>query len=282
MLRKLLVMFSILAILAAVFGMNVSTARANEAVYVNHTVQVGETLGKISLQYCTKWQDIYSLNRDTIGKNPNVILPGMVLLVPSYCVYAVQLPGEAIPEGSIIDKGPMARANGLYAAPYYTIAWGDSLYSIGVRFGIYWKDIAIANGIEDTVIYAGRTLLIPDGSTEITAPPVQGSVERVYFQSGTTSASSTGIIYQGVPKNYILWARAGQTISLYTISHGEPLVISIGNTRGDLLPLIGVNSQIKNSVSVTLPESGDYIVTVRPFTAPENPQLAFDITFFIP
>jgi hypothetical protein len=81
--------------------------------------------------------------------------------------------------------------------------------------------------------------------------------------------------------NYILWAKAGQTMTVTTYSHGEPLVITIGNTRGDLLPLSGVNSQISNSVTTTLPESTDYIVTVRPITTPESPELLFDITFTI-
>jgi len=35
-------------------------------------------------------------------------------------------------------------------------------------------------------------------------------------------------------------------------------------------------------VVATLPETGDYIVTVRPLTLPESPELVFDITFVIP
>ena len=51
---------------------------------------------------------------------------------------------------------------------------------------------------------------------------------------------------------------------------------------GDLLPITGINSQIENNISVTLPENGDFIVTIRPVMLPEGPQLAFDVTFAIP
>jgi hypothetical protein len=43
-----------------------------------------------------------------------------------------------------------------------------------------------------------------------------------------------------------------------------------------------MNSQINNRIAVTLPESGEYLVTVRPTELPESPALAFDITFIIP
>jgi LysM repeat protein len=274
MIRKWLVLLSAFAILTAGLGMYTSTARA-QTTYVNYLVQPGDTLGKIALEYCTTWNEIYDLNRDTIGKNPNVITAGMVLHVPSYCGSAVQLP-----EGTVVDKGPMTRATGLYIAPYYTVAWGDTLFSVGQRFGLDWTVVATANGIKGDMIYAGQALLITNDTTS-PPPAQQGPAERVYFQSGAYSASRSGIINQGVPKSYILWASAGQTMTVNTVSHGEQLGISIGNTRGDLLPVTGVNSQINNSVSVVLPESGDFIVTVRPITGPENPQLAFDITFTI-
>ena len=278
MTRKWFIFISLFAILAASLGLNLTVARA-QAAYVSYTVQPGDTLGKIALEYCTTWKEIYDLNRDTIGKNPNVIRPGMVLTVPAYCSGSTG--GSTTSTGNVVDSGPRTHATGVYTAPYYTVAWGDTLSSIGLRFGVPWQDIAKANGIKGTTIYAGQALLIPDGSVTVT-PPTQGLAERVSFQSGANSSTRTGVISQGVPKSYILRAQAGQTLSVSTTSHGEPLGISIGNTRGDLLPLSGVNSQINNSVVTTLPETGDYIVTVRPITPPESPELLFDITFIIP
>lgn len=277
--RKWLILLFAVAIMVASLGFTASNAVA-QTNYITHVVQTGDTLGKIAYRYCTTWKVIYDINRDTIGKDPNFIEPGMALTIPANCDKGGTI---SPPQSGVYDRGPISHATGVYRAPYYTVAWGDTLSSIGQRFGVPWQDIATANGIKGSLIYAGQTLLIPDESSGTTPPPPeQGPAERVYFQPGATSASRSGIINQGVPKSYILGARSGQVITVQSVSHGEPLVISIGNTRGDLLPVTGVNSQIENNVSVTLPESGDFIVAIRPITLPEGPQLAFDVTFTIP
>lgn len=279
MFRKWFSILSIVVTLAVAFSLNVPIAEAKAPTYIEYKVQRGDSLGKIALEHCTTWQEIYNLNRDTIGKDPNIIVTGMVLHIPAYCGSAVQLP--EIPAGDVTDKGARARANGKYNAPYYTIAWGDNLFSIGLRFGLDWNEIAEANDIEGSLIYANRVLFIPGGAAGVTPPEEDEVIERVSFKAGTSSASLTAVISEGQSRSYILWGRQGQTISVTSVSHGEPLVISVGNTRGDLLPLTGNNSQIRNRVTAVLPESGDFIITIRPTVGPESPQLAFDITFTI-
>ena len=44
-----------------------------------YTVQPGDTLSGIGLQFGVPWQTIYNLNQGTIGSNPNMIIPGQVL-----------------------------------------------------------------------------------------------------------------------------------------------------------------------------------------------------------
>ena len=72
--HKWLILFVAVAILAASLGLGITEARA-QTTYVSYTVQKGDTLGKIAQEYCTSWKAIYDINRDTIGKNPNVIIP---------------------------------------------------------------------------------------------------------------------------------------------------------------------------------------------------------------
>jgi LysM repeat protein len=275
--KKWIRLFLIIAVLVVNLGFTVGAASA-QTTYASYTVQPGDTLGKIAAKYCTTWTVIYNLNRNVIY-NPNVIYAGMVLTVPLNCTPPDT--GGPYP-GTCTDYGPMLHANGAYSAPYYTVAWGDTLFSIGRRFGTPWQTIASANGLTYSYIYAGQRLTIPcgGGSNPGPIPPQPGTPIRINFAPGTSSASTVGTINQGQSTSYILWGNVSQTMTVTTVSRGEPLVITISGTGGDL-PLSGTNSQITNTVSATLPAAGDYTVTIRPTTAPESPTLKFDITFTI-
>lgn len=275
--NKWMRIFLIVAVLALSLGVNVGAAKA-DTIYVTYVVQKGDTLGKIAAKYCTTWTAIYNLNRNVIY-NPNIIYPGMVLTVPSNCGGGDGGSGDGT--GSCVDNGPRLHAGGTYSAPYYRVVWGDTMYSIGKRFGTPWQNIAKANGMTYPTIYAGQRLMIPCGGTTPPPAPPPSTPTRVSFAPGTTSASMGGTINQGAPASYILWASAGQTLTVQTVSRGDALVISIGDTGSNLLPLSGTNSQVANTVSATLPTTGDYIVTVRSTVPPESPTLGFDITFII-
>lgn len=278
MLKNWMRFFLIVAVLIVNLGFSVGAVNA-QTTYATYVVKPGDTLGKIAAKYCTSWTVVYDLNRNVIY-NPNVIYPGTVLTVPLNCPGGE---GGGTSTGTAVDSGARLHAMGTYYAPYYTVAWQDTLYSIGLRFGIPWQSIAKANGLAYPYIYAGQKLLIPNGDTGTTPPPSSqpGSPIRVTFQPGATSASTVGTINQNTPVSYILWASAGQTMTVQTVSRGDSLAISIGNTGVDLLPLSGTNSQVANTVTTTLPATGDYIVTVRPTTAQVSPTLKFDITFII-
>jgi len=46
-----------------------------------YTVRFGDNLSKIANLYNVEWEDIYKLNRDIIGENPNYIVPGQVIII---------------------------------------------------------------------------------------------------------------------------------------------------------------------------------------------------------
>lgn len=62
--------------------------KAPEPKYMaEHTVESDETLSHIALKYYgsaikEKWMIIYEANKDVIGDNPNIIVPGQVLKIP--------------------------------------------------------------------------------------------------------------------------------------------------------------------------------------------------------
>lgn len=272
--------FSVIIIILAVC-IPPGTASA-EATNIQYVVQRGDTLGTIAQKYCTTWQAIYNLNSATIGPDPNVIYAGMVLVVPANCSGG----GNPPPASGVYDRGPITHAAGTFNAPYYTVAKGDWLSSIGKRFGVPWQNIASANHISGTTIYTGQALYIPGTSSATPPPPPppppQGAAERVRFSSGAISATRTGTISNGAPKTYVLRALAGQTMHVAGASHAEGLTVSIKNSKGKAMALSGANSQVKFNVQAYLPKADNYYVTFKPVTQPESPTLKFDVTFTIP
>lgn len=58
---------------------------ADESVYHRHTVESGETLGKIAKKYygnASKYQQIFSANTNILD-NPDMIHPGQELVIPN-------------------------------------------------------------------------------------------------------------------------------------------------------------------------------------------------------
>ena len=183
--------------------------------------------------------------------------------------------------GTVVDSGPRQYASGVYAAPYYTVAAGDTLFSIGQRFGVPIDQIAAANGLVNNAIYPGQQLLISSGGGVVTSPPAGAQYERVLFEAGGVSATLQGVIVQEQPKGYVLGGRADQVLEIGTTSNGEALNVTVQAADRSVLTLNGENGKIQNNLYTSLPEIGDYFVTIKPVTQPENPNLTFTITFIV-
>lgn len=186
------------------------------------------------------------------------------------------------PAGSCVDSGAREHAMGTYASPYYTVAAGDTIYSIGLRFGITNQQLFAANPGATNGIVTGQILTIPCGAVPIQpiAPTAPG-YERVNFAPGSVSTTLNGSIDYNQPKGYVIRGLAGQTMQISTVSSAEYLNIMVQSSDGTGLPLNGVNNQAQNNVSLLLPYTGDYMVTVSPLSPPESPNLSFTITFVI-
>ncbi len=134
-----------------------STVSAQGYTIVPYTVQQGDTLAKIASKYCTTWEEIYQINAAAIGPDPNTLHPGTLIYVPNRC---------PAPPSGVYDHGPSMYANGTVTGNVYTVAAGDTWYSIGQRFGLPWETISNANG--GGGLYPGRQLIIPGLAS---APP---------------------------------------------------------------------------------------------------------------
>lgn len=105
------------------------------------TIQRGQTLSGIALEYNTTVQILVELNNIV---NPNLIYAGSTLIVPS---------GE-----SPIDTD----GNSTSGQTIYVVQRGDTLNKIAAEFGTTARAIAMENNIRNiNLIYVGQRLIIP-------------------------------------------------------------------------------------------------------------------------
>lgn len=136
------------------------------AAPIIHTVQRGEILSQIAGQYGVTVEAVMQANSIS---NPNRIIVGEEL--------QIWASPEFLEEQEIIDKA-IAEANAADQAvtetntatesterQEYIVQRGEYLSQIARKFNVSWVAIAEINGITDPdTVYAGMTLLIPNGS----------------------------------------------------------------------------------------------------------------------
>lgn len=108
-----------------------------------HTVAQGDNLFRISLRYGSTVETIAAANGIS---NINLIRPGQQLRIPNCTTGGA--PGTG---GPVIPSGRT-----------HTVAQGETLFQISMRYGTLVMDIARANGISNiNMIYIGQQLVIP-------------------------------------------------------------------------------------------------------------------------
>jgi LysM repeat protein len=106
-----------------------------------HTVAAGENLYRIGLRYGVSWVTLAQHNNLA---NPNRLTVGQVLQIPSATAPQPQP-----------TPSPQTETT-------YTVRRGDTLYRIGLAYGISWVQIAEANGlVNPNQIFPGQVLKIP-------------------------------------------------------------------------------------------------------------------------
>ena len=195
--KRLVFLFLAVLVLANVPAVPVSASASTSVPTVRYVVQPGDTLASIGRQYCTTWQEIYNLNRATLGAYPESISPGMVLYVPNRCG------GSRPPAPGVCDMGPSKHAHGKLAGNVYTVAFGDTMYSISMRFCQTVSQLAAANGIGNPwILFAGQRLVVsgqapvpppPSGPFLAIHAPTSGSILPATF---TVSGTGRGL-YEG-------------------------------------------------------------------------------------
>ncbi|MGM7683426.1 LysM peptidoglycan-binding domain-containing protein [Cytobacillus sp. Hm23] len=142
-----------------------------------HVVQSGDALWSIAQRYGA---DINQIIKANGMKDPNVLVVGQALVIPSPTRQHVVQPGEdlwriaqmyGVSVQSIIDKNAIADPNRIQIGQYLTIPVplhhvvqpGEMLWMIAQRYGVSVQDIAVANQLANPdLIFPGQVLRIPE------------------------------------------------------------------------------------------------------------------------
>ena len=164
---------------------------------MDYSVAPGDTLLGIAIRYGLDWQDIAIANN---MQENDLLQIGQVLRLPSI--------------GGV--GGPVEVTSGAVAGKLrYTVAAGDTLVSIGLRYGITWQELAAVNGLQEyDLLGIGQELALP------------ASLDEESTESAEVNASSTGDDSTGDDST----DAAAPSAASYTVRNGDtPLAIALSH-----------------------------------------------------
>jgi len=125
-----------------------------------HTVQSGDTLYRIGLKYQVTVAQIREVNPEVQG---DIIQPGDVLKIPNCNPSSNGNTGTNVTQPTTAPQVPATPLPG--GSQTYVVKRGDTLYTIGLKFGVTADAIQKANNISNpNRINPGQELIIPPKS----------------------------------------------------------------------------------------------------------------------
>ncbi len=223
-----------------------------------HTVQAGENLFRIALQYNTSVDALAMANGIT---NAATIYSGQVLIIPgatgpvtadTAASAVIPLDGaygtapQPVVQQPVVVQPTQAPVEVAAAASggTHVVQRGETLASIARTYGVSWTDIAAANGIASpNLIYGGQQLIIPNGAVQPQAAAVPQTTTDTAASvpvpvpvavSGITHTVQAGEGLASIASRYgVSWpdlAAANNIGSPYTIYSGQVLAIPAGGS----------------------------------------------------
>jgi LysM repeat protein len=151
-----------------------------------YTIVRGDTVGGIAAKFGVSTQAILSANG--LGWS-SIIYPGQSLVIPGGSVSA--------PAPAPVTPTPVAKPSPPSSTGSYVIQSGDNITKIAAKFGVSVSALLSANGLNSSsIIYAGRTLVIPRaGGAPVAAPsaPVAAPSAPVAAPSGPAATPSGNV-----------------------------------------------------------------------------------------
>lgn len=188
---------AILVITALLVGLAAPTAQAAFPAQAGpYVVQPGDTVNSILLRFCISWQELYALNSSVLTPNPNVLRWNTVLQVVNRCGGAAPPIGGGCPQAcpQTCPQGPIPHAMGVLNGATYTVAAGDTLYSVARRFCTTVDALTRSNGIANPWrIWVGQCLTVPVNGIGPNPTPTPGgpTPTATLTPSATTTPTPT-------------------------------------------------------------------------------------------
>ncbi len=230
-----------------------------------HIVSAGENLFRISLQYDVTIDEIMRANGLT-GTN---IYVGQRLTIPT--------DGGTAPAAETTTAEPEPPAVTQAAAnsgevQYHTVLAGETLFTIGIKYGLLWTTIQQANGLPSSTVYSGQRLLIP-GSNVNVSPAAEGSTP----EDAPTAETIVDPTPAPAPTAVPVAAPAAATTT-HVVQRGETLHL-IGTQYGVSWPVIQQANNLPNTIvyvgqTLTIPAAGTTVaapVSTAPLGQPRYP-----------
>jgi len=186
-----------------------------------YTVARGDTISAIATRFGVTTQAVLTANGLAWS---SIIYPGQTIAIPAA---GTAVAPSTVSPNPASPAAPVSQTTGTS----YTIVAGDTLSALATRFGTTTAAIMAANGMgSSTIIYSGRTLVIPAGSA---APALAATtVSSVTKTNGTAlsseMAANARLIIQtgrrlGVPDRGIVVALAAamQESGLRNLNYGD-------------------------------------------------------------
>jgi LysM repeat protein len=217
-------------------------------------------LGGLLMQGCKREDQIASTqptNETTLPALDTNALYGTGLPLGTGAVAQLPEPTNYIPPAPIITPAPQPAP--ATTSQEYSVAKGDSFYSIGKKFGVTASAIAKANaGVDSTRLKVGQKLQIPASAT--TPSPV----------AAPDSPAATG----GAPETYVV--KTGDTLTRVARTHGTTAA-ALRDLNGLKTDRINVGQKLKVPAKAAPREAAPApaLSTPTPFVAPAPTNAGF-------
>ena len=221
--RRLLIVALTITVLLAVPAM---VAAQGEGGQVKHTVQPGENLYRIALQYGTTVEAIAQANGIT---NPNLIYVGQQLIIPQATTTPVPT-ATPVPTGTVIVTAtPATPAPPATPTPVppstgeivHVVQPGENLFRISLQYNLLASVVAAYNGIPNpNLIYVGQKIRIPTGTVAAVAVPPTPVPTAAPSAGGATPTPAP------LPQNQATNVGFAYGVQIYLPNQNMPSVIS--------------------------------------------------------